>query len=98
MFATLICYCPSEGGYSPNDLKCAVFPKPTFHQNPKVTKKKNKKLDNAPQPSKESYKYIARKGKRQREKQHVQRICFSKVYFAFKARDCLMAAMCLTLS
>lgn len=66
IFATLICYLPSEGGYSPKDLKCVVLPKPTFHQNPKVTKNKIK-LDNVPQPSKENYKYIARKRKRQRE-------------------------------
>lgn len=96
MFATLICCCPSEGGYIPNDLKCAVFLQPTLHQIPKVTKKIQ--IHNAPQPSKGSSKHT--KGEREREKgdvhTHTKEFGAAKLTFAFNATDCLMAAAVLT--
>lgn len=99
LFAALICYCLSEGGYSANDLKCAVFPQPALHQIPKVTKNKNK-LDNVPPPSKVKNTYIER-GKERGGKGdvhiHTKELVAAKLSFAFNATDCLTAATLLTL-
>lgn len=99
LFAALICYCLSEGGYSANDLKCAVFPQPALHQIPKVTKNKNK-LDNVPPPSKAKNTYIER-GKERGGKGdvhiHTKELVAAKLSFAFNATDCLTAATLLTL-